>query len=84
VSGAIAPGWYPDPQTAGQLRFWDGSAWTEHVQPGGTGESGESNRDAQALADVIGRLEALEASVRELEQRLDRAARGLGSPPEHG
>ncbi len=26
-------GWYPDPSQAGQQRYWDGTAWTEHVQP---------------------------------------------------
>jgi uncharacterized protein YbjQ (UPF0145 family) len=36
VAREITPGWYPDPQTAGQLRYWDGRAWTEHVQPAGT------------------------------------------------
>src|SRR4051812_23079221 len=35
MSTEIAPGWYPDPQTEGQLRYWDGNAWTEHVQPAG-------------------------------------------------
>jgi hypothetical protein len=26
-------GWYPDPQAAGQQRYWDGNAWTEHQAP---------------------------------------------------
>ncbi|MEA2429449.1 MAG: hypothetical protein QOF37_3077 [Thermoleophilaceae bacterium] len=33
MSTDVAPGWYPDPQTEGQIRYWDGDAWTEHVQP---------------------------------------------------
>jgi uncharacterized protein YbjQ (UPF0145 family) len=38
MSTDVAPGWYPDPQSEGQLRYWDGSAWTEHVQPAGAGQ----------------------------------------------
>lgn len=26
-------GWYPDPSNAQQLRYWDGSTWTDHTQP---------------------------------------------------
>lgn len=27
---AVPPGWYDDPKSPGQRRYWDGSAWTEH------------------------------------------------------
>ena len=26
-------GWYPDPQDASQLRYWDGQSWTDHTAP---------------------------------------------------
>jgi uncharacterized protein YbjQ (UPF0145 family) len=40
VSPDVAPGWYPDPQTDAQLRYWDGAAWTEHTQAAGPGADG--------------------------------------------
>jgi hypothetical protein len=27
-------GWHPDPEYPGQLRYWDGTAWTDHRHPG--------------------------------------------------
>lgn len=30
---APTAGWYDDPRDRGQLRYWDGQAWTEHVTP---------------------------------------------------
>ncbi len=35
-----APGWHPDPTGRGQLRYWNGQQWTEHVSNGG-----ETSRD---------------------------------------
>jgi hypothetical protein len=31
----IAAGWYPDPTDRHELRYWGGTAWTEHVADGG-------------------------------------------------
>lgn len=28
-----AAGWFPDPEDATALRYWDGQAWTEHRAP---------------------------------------------------
>lgn len=28
-----AAGWYPDPGGSAKLRYWNGSAWTQHVSP---------------------------------------------------
>lgn len=33
VPAPPAPGWYPDAQYPGYMRWWDGMGWTEHVQP---------------------------------------------------
>ena len=32
-TGATPAGWHPDPQQPQQLRYWDGSAWTNDVRP---------------------------------------------------
>ena len=32
--------WYPDPHKARQLRYWDGTAWTEHCAPAGPPATG--------------------------------------------
>ena len=34
-SSATPPGWHPDPSRRFELRYWDGTRWTEHVSTGG-------------------------------------------------
>jgi hypothetical protein len=34
-NSAAPPAWYPDPSKRFELRYWDGSEWTEHVARGG-------------------------------------------------
>jgi len=33
VNMSYPAGWYQDPQSPGLLRYWNGSAWTEHTSP---------------------------------------------------
>jgi hypothetical protein len=32
ITGAIPPGWYPDPAGGAGKRWWDGSRWTDNIQ----------------------------------------------------
>lgn len=41
-SGQAPPGWYDDPEQPGQLRYWDGTRWTDDRRPGATSPGGPS------------------------------------------
>jgi hypothetical protein len=71
---SAAPGWYDDPERPGQLRYWDGSAWTDHragspplkaaaapARPTEQpqGEAGEDKSFALVVAGVLGGAFAL-------------------------
>jgi len=52
-----APDWYPDPAVPGQLRFWDGGAWTTHTStttlPHRAPESPRGRRTVLVLVAVV-------------------------------
>ena len=56
-------GWYPDPEMANTMRYWDGSNWSEHVAPGFAQAQAESeavqrkkNDDLPVWGGVLGLL----------------------------
>jgi hypothetical protein len=56
------PGWYLDPADGRQLRFWDGSQWTQQVRPRNNKRSGLLiiGGVVAALALLFGTLELLD------------------------
>lgn len=52
---AQGAGWYPDPSDASQLRYWSGSAWTEHRSPRGPAPTPGTNAQQAASAAATGR-----------------------------
>ena len=47
--GLPAPGWCPNPANNSNLRWWDGSGWTEHVRAA----SQEPATQATAIAGLV-------------------------------
>lgn len=36
------PGWYPDPMSQNEFRYWDGAEWTDRVENGGLEHAADS------------------------------------------
>jgi hypothetical protein len=53
--------WYPDPVHRHELRYWDGTTWTDHVSDRGV--TGTDPVDASRGAPKVSRLDRLDASM---------------------
>ena len=61
-----APDWYPDPFGRHELRYWDGSQWTEHVASHGRQSTDPPPAGGQSHVPVVNR--ATEKIVRDVEK----------------
>ena len=53
------PGWFPDGEQVGQLRYWDGMSWTEHRAPADAADSRPRRRPmlvAATITAIVGGL----------------------------
>lgn len=76
------PGWHPDPSGRHELRYWDGTRWSEHVADGGL----TAIDDLASAAPVVARPEPQPAARPEPEPDVAPTpeavtAADLGAPP---
>jgi hypothetical protein len=80
-------GWYQDPSGGRQLRWWDGSTWSDHVRPTWQATPAQqANNHLQdirlllailvAMAFIAGYI-ALEISLDKKEREVDRASQEM-------
>ncbi|UEA60666.1 DUF2510 domain-containing protein [Gordonia otitidis] len=47
------PGWYPDPQSRTQMRWWDGQSWSAHTTPLAASSAQSSQRRTLLIVGVL-------------------------------
>ncbi len=75
TTSTIAPGWFADPEVAGQRRYWDGGAWTEHVAVGDDIDLRE-----QRVVSAVARPPSAPVGKRLAGRFIDRSILSLGGP----
>lgn len=74
-----AAAWHPDPTGRHELRYWDGTQWTEHVSDGGVQSTSPLTPPQEPAADTSG-TQSTEASATE-ESATDRPEGAMDESP---
>ncbi|WP_203135234.1 AIM24 family protein [Microbacterium sp. JZ31] len=64
-------GWFPDPTGRAQLRWWDGTSWTEHV-------STDGQVSTAPLTPVDAAMQEQQPAAHDIPQRAAAPAQGIG------
>ncbi|MCE5202854.1 MAG: DUF2510 domain-containing protein [Coriobacteriales bacterium] len=67
-------GWLEDPGGRHQYRYWDGTAWTDHVADGGQQSLDPLAPHPDSVAELRRREVEVESELAEVDEQLSRAA----------
>ena len=56
MGDAPPAGWYQDPHASSQLRYWDGSSWTDHISPVQGPVVHQGNPTGKIIGIIVGLL----------------------------
>ena len=75
ATASIAPGWFADPDVAGQRRYWDGQGWTEHVAM-----ADDIDLREHRVVPTVARAPGASAGKRLAGRFIDRSILSIGGP----
>ncbi|PIE31243.1 MAG: scramblase [Ilumatobacter coccineus] len=73
-----APNWYPDPSGRHELRYWDGTAWTDQISDHGVTGTDPASKTSSTLDSIDSALTLGDEGSKVAEQISATGRRGIG------